>query len=195
MNKQSNSWMRTFITLTAPPARALGFLLSVLYSLLFRWWLDKLMVKKGNEKFAEEIRETLPFLFSAYGAQVIPNDREPRASFDFAYVTVSMSGLILRFCRGLGTTSIDVSSLRNPEQSHDLSSVLNSIDSEVKRQSYSGLLEVEPLLRSHMKEVIEAFSERKYDEVNRRLSDVYSHDRAVTRQWETEINRRLYPDR
>jgi hypothetical protein len=194
MNRPSRPWVRTVIALTTPPARVLGFVLRTMHSVLFRWWLDKRLVKKSNEKFAHEIREELPFLFSEYGAEVIPNDREPRASFDFAYVTVSVAGLILRFCRGLGTTSIDVSSARNSDKSHDLSSVLNLIDGEVRRQSYSCLLEVEPLLRSHMKELIAAFSERNYDNVNRRLSDVYAHDRAATRQWEAEINRRLYPD-
>ena len=75
---------------------------------------------------------------------------------------------------------------------HDLPSVLNLIDDTVSRQPYSSVVEVEPVLRPHMRELIAAFSKESYADVSRRLSDVYAHDRALTRQWENEINRRLY---
>jgi hypothetical protein len=191
--RRSNPLIQGLIAITTPPVRALGFILWGLYWILFGWWLDKRLVKKGNEKFAAQICHVLPFLFSDYGAVIIPNDQETTAANDFAQATVSVGGLILRFCRGLGEISIDVSSVRHAKELHDFSSVLNLIDDTVRRQSsYASLLEVQPLLRSHMKELIVAFSTESYAEINRRLSDVYAHDRAVTRQWENEINRKLY---
>jgi len=41
----------------------------------------------------------------------------------------------------------------------------------------------------------EALSESNYSELRVRLSDVRERERAITRQWEKEINRGLYPDR
>lgn len=192
MNRPPNPFVRALIAVTTPPVRALGYVLWALYWILFGWWLDKRLVRRRDEKLAAEIREALSFLFSDYGAIIIPNDRETPASNDFAAATVSVADLILRFYWGLGTLSIDVSSARNPKELHDLPSVLNLIDSAVARQQYSSVLEVEPVLRPHMRELIAAFSEDSYAEINRRLSDVYARDRVVTRQWEDEINRKLY---
>jgi len=37
-----------------------------------------------------------------------------------------------------------------------------------------------------------AFAPDRYPDLVPRLENVHEHDRAIIRQWETEINRRLY---
>ncbi len=52
-----------------------------------------------------------------------------------------------------------------------------------------------PCVRDSIDHLKEAFSDAKYPEMERDLSKEPEYERAVVRQWETEINRRLYPDR
>jgi hypothetical protein len=46
-----------------------------------------------------------------------------------------------------------------------------------------------------MSEIARAFSEEQYPHLLAQLQDIYARDRVVTKQLETEINRRLYPER
>jgi predicted GNAT superfamily acetyltransferase len=43
-----------------------------------------------------------------------------------------------------------------------------------------------------MKDLADAFSVEHYGHVKDELNETYTHDRLITKQWETEINRRLY---
>ncbi len=43
-----------------------------------------------------------------------------------------------------------------------------------------------------MKELITAFSAERYPQIKVELLEIYARDRVLTKQWETEINRRLY---
>ena len=88
-----------------------------------------------------------------------------------------------------------VASTRAPNDWHEVSAVLSVMDVGVERQAFRNPADIARVLRPHMAEMEEAFSGDRHSEVERRLSDIYAHDGAVTRQWETEINRRLYPDR
>jgi hypothetical protein len=40
-----------------------------------------------------------------------------------------------------------------------------------------------------------ALSPSQYPELKGRLDEIRKYERVVAKQWETEINRRLYPDR
>jgi len=174
-----------------PPLVLLRFVLNSGYALLFSWWLDKRLVDSSNREFAADIRKHLPFLFEQYGARILPNDREPPPSFDFALVTVVADDIVLRFFRDRGTVTVRASSTSAPDDSHELTTLLNVVDAAIKRRCFSHLLDVEPVLRSHMDDLRKAFSEGRYAYVKGQLSEVSQHDEVVRRQWEREINRRL----
>jgi len=175
-----------------PPLVVLRFVMEKTYKIFFGWWLDELLVNRENEKFAEEIREHLYFLFESYGAKVIPNEQQPPALFDFASVTILVGKIVLRFDRGHGDVTVSVASVGSPRDWHELSTLLSVMDVGVQRQAFSGLDGVGRILRSHMNDIERALSSDHYFAVKERLSDIDAHDRAVRRQWETEINRRFY---
>ena len=118
-----------------PPLVLLRFVLNSGYALLFSWWLDKRLVDSGrNREFAADIRKHLPFLFEQYGARILPNDREPPPSFDFALVTVVADDIVLRFFRDRGTVTVRASSTSAPDDSHELTTLLNVVDAAIKRR-------------------------------------------------------------
>jgi hypothetical protein len=51
--------------------------------------------------------------------------------------------------------------------------------------------DVARLLEPNMKGLKDAFSENKYPELRRRLSEMDEHRRDAIRRWETEMNRKL----
>jgi hypothetical protein len=190
MGQEFNNWI---VAIVRPPLLLLNFVLKKSYSLLFAWWLDKKLVNRSNRHFEDDIRRQLSFLFDDFHARVVLNEKEPPPSFDFALITLSAKDLMFQIFRDRGAITMRVSSPRIPNDWHEVSSVLNVMDVGVERQTFSNLHDLERIVQPHMKELRAAFSEACYPEVKLRLSDVYAYDRAVTRQWETEINRRLYP--
>jgi hypothetical protein len=190
MGQAFNSWI---VGIVRPPLIVLRFIFSSIHSLLFAWWLDARLVKRSNERFAKEITENLQFLFTYYNARIIPNDREPPPSFDFAMVTIATSDLLFRFLRGRGDLGVHVAPQRAPNDWHELSLVLSVIDVRegFERRSVYWLSDVARWLTLYIDRIEKAFSESRYPETKQRLDDVYRYDRAVTRRWETEINRKL----
>jgi hypothetical protein len=75
--------------------------------------------------------------------------------------------------------------------------VLSLIDPSDRFEPKSLLFwsDVAGALRPRMERLRKTFSEAgNYAELKKRLSDVHEFERAVIRQSETEINRKLYPD-
>ena len=98
-------------------------LLSGIYFVVFKWWLDARLVRKSNEALAREVCKYLGFLFTDYGARFVPNGKDPPAAFDFAQVTLSVGDLIFQICRGRGEINLTVASLQNPTEFHEFSTV------------------------------------------------------------------------
>lgn len=186
MNRQPSLLIRVL----RPPLVAFRFVVDSGYALLFSWWLDKRLVNASNRGFAADIRKHLPFLFEQYGARILPNDQEPPPSFDFALVTILAGDLVLRFFRDRGTVTVRVSSTSAPDNSHELSTLLSVVDVGVERRHFSHLLDVAPVLRSHMGDLRQAFSVGRYAHVKEQLSEISQHDEVIRQQWEREINRR-----
>jgi hypothetical protein len=186
---------RFVVAILRPPIIVLAFVLKTGYWLLLGWWLDDRLVRRENERFAQEIRKNMPVLFTQYGAKIIPNDREPPAAFDFAKVMVSVDELLFSLTRGRGSLAVHVASKLAPNEWHELSSVLSVLDMPegVPTQAeYYRLQTVERLLQAHMGRLKEAFAEGRYAETKERLSEVYERNVRATRRLEAQINRKLY---
>ena len=159
--------------------------------------------KKREEELGHEILVHLPFLFDDYGGRLCPYEspyktlKHPRP-FDYAFVRVAFPDFSLLFFRGRKEISIRVAP--NPPPSawnawEDLPLLLSMIDEGFERREFKSFSDLETTLRPRMKLLQEALSPNRYPELLPRLANVHDHDRAIIRQWETEINRRLYPDK
>jgi len=142
------------------------FVFGSLYKLCFGW-LDKRMARQSEQRFAEDIRTYLAFLFSEHGAKVIPNQGVPfPPSFDGAYVTVAVGNLRLRFVRGRGDFSVRVASAFAPSNWEDFQLVADGIgqwDMSKPGPRYYTLETFEPVLRSRLEGLQEALSKDRFE--------------------------------
>lgn len=84
-------WARFLSAILRPLFIVLGFVLGNLHKLGFGW-LDKRMAKRDEQRFAEDIRTHLSFLFTEHRAHIIPNEGvSPLA----VYVTLAVEPLRL----------------------------------------------------------------------------------------------------
>lgn len=156
---------------------------------------DKRLALKQQERLATEIQEQLFFLFKDYGARIVPNIgiRFP-PPFDYAVVTLEVGELLFRFVRGRGEIDVQVKSKSAAKEWHDISLVIGALDNpdEMQHRTFVGLVDVAAVLKQNMSRINDAFCGPKYLELQQRLADFNKFARVVTKQLETEINRRLY---
>lgn len=149
-----------------PPLVVLGFIFSNLFKLCFGW-LERRTARQNEERFAEDIRAHLSFLFTEHGAQIIPNEGTPfPPSFDGAYVTVAVGTLRLRFVRGRGDFGVTVASEFAPQQWEDFCLVADrrSEWDTSRPRPYSYSLETfESILRSRVGRLQEALSKDRFE--------------------------------
>jgi len=158
--------VRIVIAILRPPLLALGFVFGNLYKLCFGW-LDKRMARQHEQRFAEDIRTYLAFLFSEHGATVIPNEGVSfPPGFDGAYVTVAVGNLRLSFVRGRGDFSVRVASAFAPNDWEDFRLVADGVgqwDMSKPGPRYYTLETFEPVLRSRLERLQEALSKDRYE--------------------------------
>lgn len=151
-------WARIVIALLRPSLLVLGFVFGNLYKLCFGW-LDKRMARQNEQRFAEDVRTHLAFLFSEHGAKVTPNEGVPfPPSFGGAYVTVAVGNLHLRFVRGRGDFSVKVASAFEPNDWEDFQLVADGIgqwDTSKPGPRYYTLETFEPVLRPRLERLQE----------------------------------------
>ncbi len=159
-------WVRVVIAILRPPFVVLGFVFGNLYKVCFGW-LDKRTARQNEQRFAEGVRTYLAFLFSEYGAKVIPNEGVPfPPGFDGAYVTVAVGNLRLMFVRGRGEFGVRVASAFAPTDWEDFRLVADGIgqwDMSKPGPRYYTLETFEPILRSRLERLQEALSKDRFE--------------------------------
>ena len=159
-------WARIVVGTLRPPLIVLRFVFGNLFKLCFGW-LDKRMARQNEQRFAEEIRTHLSFLFTEYGAQIIPNEGVPfPPSFDGAYVTLAVGTVRLRFLRGRGDFSVSVASKFAPQDWEDFRLIADGIGewdtSQPQPLNYS-LESFEGILRPRLGRLQEALSKDRFE--------------------------------
>jgi hypothetical protein len=136
----------------------------------------------------------MPFLFSEMEGRIVPSEGgEFPPPFDYAVVTVDISQIRVRFTTGRDHLAVQIAPKFSPNSWHELSTVLSVLEVHgIQRGSISGLGHAGRLLQSHLAEIRDAFAEDRYPHLSAQLQEIYERDRIVTKQLETEINRRLY---
>ena len=159
-------WARILIAILRPPLIALGFIFGNLYKLCFGWY-DKRLARRNEQRFADDIRTYLPFLFSEHEAKIIPNEGVPfPPSFDGAYVTIAVGNLHLRFIRGRGDFSVRVASAFSPNDWEDFRLVADGIsqwDTSHSGPRYYTLETFEPILRARLEPLQKALSKQHFE--------------------------------
>jgi hypothetical protein len=191
MTNQTNQWI---VSLVRPPLMVLGFIAKAVYS-LFLGRADKRLAQKTQEVLAASVKAELPFLFNEFGGVIIPNEGVPfPPGFDYAIVTVEVGELLFRFIRGRGDLDVRVAAASAATDWRDVTLVISAIEDpeDMKRKSFLSLSDFAPLLRRNMCRLVEAFSSAQYAETRQHLAKFDTYERVVTKQTQTEINRRLY---
>ena len=138
-----------------------------IYKLCFGW-LDRRMARKNQDRFAQDVRTHLSFLFTDHAAQVIPNEgvRFP-PGFDGAYVTVAAETLLFRFVRGRGDFGVEVASKFAPKNWEDLGLVVEATErlkEPTERQpAYHRLESLGRILQPQFEQLKEALSEERFE--------------------------------
>jgi hypothetical protein len=166
-NLRTPTLLARIVNATLRPALlVLSFVFGNLYRLCFGW-LDKRTARQNEQRFAEDIRTCLAFLFSDHGAKVVPNEGVPfPPSFDGAYVTVAVGNLRLRFVRGRGDFSVRIASAFAPNDWEDFQLVADGIgqwDTSKPEPRYYILETLEPVLRSRLERLQEALSKDRFE--------------------------------
>jgi hypothetical protein len=168
-----------------------------LYRICFGW-LDRRQARKNEQRLAQEVRSAFGFLFIEQQAQIIPNEgvRFP-PSFDYAFVTVATPKFLLRLGRGRGEVGAFVAPLSARKEWHDLSLVVAASQGhELQRSAFRNIQHVAKVVRPNVQTLGECLSPEQYRELKQRLRlEVYVQEEFARRQWETEINSRLYGPR
>jgi hypothetical protein len=135
----------------------------------FGW--NALLARKHRQLLTEAIQQELRFLFAENGAQIIPDDGVPfPPKFDYAFVTLAVDNIRLRFVRGRDDLSVSVAAQHRPHDFCELSLLLMiSESSVVSRRSYSTLSDAARLLKGEMGHLEEELSNERADRLQERL--------------------------
>lgn len=165
--RRPSLWVRLVIAIIRPPLLVIGFVVGHLYDLCFGW-LDKRLARQHEQRFAEDIRANLSFLFSEHAAEIIPNEGTPfPPPFDGAYVTVAVGNLLLRFVRGRGDFSVEVASSFAPQDWEDFRLVADGIskwDIPQSRPEHYALETFAGILQSRIKALQEVRSKERFEQ-------------------------------
>jgi hypothetical protein len=175
------------------PIRLLRSTVSTTYDLLFGR-LDRRIARRNQARLAQEIQTELPFLFGAHRGNIVPNQGVPfPPGFDYAFVTVAVDDILVRFCRGRGELGVHIASKLTPNEWHEVSLLLNLIEKKenLERSGVLDLRDASRLIEPYIDQLKKAFLERPGSDLRQRLAAVYADDRVAIREAEWEINKRL----
>jgi len=190
MNRDLKRWMLNYVI--RPPLLLVGFALSPFSSLLR--WIDRHLAMNHQAELERDIHYALPFLFDENDGHQVPNEGAPfPPSFDYAFVTIAVGSLLIRFCRGRGELDVHLSSRAALSDWHELRLLLSLIEKSdnPQRSGMVDLWQASRLLQPQIGRLKLGLGENPDLELRQRLSEVYSNDRIAIRQAEWEINKRL----
>jgi hypothetical protein len=149
-----------------------------------------------EQRFAQEVRANLSILFHDYAGTIVADEatKHPRP-FNYAVVVVQLEDISFRFVRGRGEFRVQVKPNPAPSDWEELPLVLHLIDQAFELREFASLPGIEAALRPRIGQLKKALSADGYANLHQHLADVHKRERAVIKQWETEINRKLYDDK
>ena len=191
MNHPTKWW----VPFVSPPLRILRYFLSGIYEVTFAP-LDKYAARKREARFAADVNLVFTAVLGKHTFRVIPNyDTLFPPGFDYAYTTIAFDNFFLRLLLGRSEFDALVAPTFARTDWHDLSLVFSAIngDTELRRTEFRDVWDVARSLQTHLSALTGVCTPDRFTELKRRLDrEVYAYERFADRQWETEINGRLY---
>jgi len=77
----------------------IGFVLRLIYQVLFSWWLNPVFDNWIRNGFLRDIKEGIPTLFDLHGARVISDPKPETNDSNMDYLSLASRSLIFKFCR------------------------------------------------------------------------------------------------
>jgi hypothetical protein len=176
----------------APPLILTGKLLGVFFGSASTA-LSKHFARREMEKLEQDVRSELPFLFSEYQGRIVPTPNVPfPPGFDYAFVTVEVERLQIRFCRGRGELDVRVGAKGKPHDTYDLPLVLSLLEGaeEPDRRSVVDLRHASRLLRDSTIRLQNTLGKQD-EQLLERLAQVAASDHIAIKEAEWEINKHL----
>jgi hypothetical protein len=178
----------------APPLIFTGKIFGVVLGPAFAS-LNRHFARREMEKLEQDVRTELPFLFNEHEGHIVPTADVPfPPGFDYAFLTVEVGSLRIRFSRGRGELDVAVGAKGKPHDFYDLPLVLNLMDDgeEPDRRSVDDLRHASRLLRASLSRLEGALGSHAADErLLERLKKVAVNDRIAIKEAEWEINKQL----
>ena len=179
--------------IVAPPLVFAGKLLGVIFGPA-SIALDRYFARRAAERLEQDIRNELPFLFDDHQGRIVPTPNVPfPPGFDYAFVTVEVGSLRIRFCRGRHELDVGVGAKRKPLDIYDLRLVLSLLD-KAEEQDWGPIIDLRHasrLLRDGLSRLEGALGGKEDEVLLQRLAQVAANDRIATKDADWEINKRL----
>ena len=174
----------------------MAYVMACIHKVFFSWWLDKRLVRHNDKIFGERITESLEFLFTDYGAQLVPpNDRGPQPYFDWAQATVVSGDLQFNFTRDRGKILVNVAPKHAPKDWQYLPSMLRAIAvgdtalEEIEFAEFARLPTIARELEPRMALLKIALSPEHFEQTKAAVSNILNR-RLATFRLQSEIQKR-----
>lgn len=148
-------------------------LFMVIYKVAFSWWLNALIARKWQEKFAKTIRGRLAFLFEQHEAEFVPNQpTQELPGLYFALATIKVDNLRLRILKKNGYLAVHVAPDFAPNEWSSLETTLYVLGAGEHggRTTHVGFYDLEKLLQQELTLLESAFRKENYEN-NKKLID------------------------
>ena len=163
--------------------------------LLLDWWAKRELRLK-EDKLKKCIDQDLSFLFSDWGAKLVPNDAYS-SKFGVVHATLEVGQLRLRAVSFRDGFYMEVTAAHAPNQWEEVSTVMQAIQATPQVPTYLPISKLAPLLRLHLGSLQTSLSETNYPSTWRAIQSLKDLERQeYAKQMEKRVREScITPDR
>ena len=148
----------------SPVILGVGFIIKMLYTVAFAWWLDPWLKRKADRQLLDDTKANLGFLVSESSSiRVLPAD--------WPTVEISWRNLLFTIVRWRGDTNVSIAPHHAPAEAYELGPLIAAIESRhfSERDIVDDLVDAAKLLRPRLQALNAAFSEQEFPRTRQRL--------------------------
>jgi hypothetical protein len=163
-----NTTKNRILDALSPVLVGFGFIVKVLYSAVFSWWLDPWLQRKANRALLDDVQSNMYFLVSQAKAVNSPSAVLP---FDYSSVEVLWENLYFVITRGRGDVSVSVAPAHARNELNELGPTIAALEGRhfSEHDVVHDLGGAADLLRPRLALLNSAFSEQEYPRTKARI--------------------------
>ena len=140
----------------------IGFVIKMLYKVVFGWWLDPWLQRRENRVLWDDVQANFYFLTSK--ARVDLSGPTTIHPFDYASVEIPWENLLVTITRGRGDTAVSVAPRHAPRENYELGPLIAALERRhySERDIVNDLPSAANLLRPRLQQLNAAFSEEEF---------------------------------